>query len=155
MYNQNNLNPEIKDRQHWMRLLATAPVDTLETAWHLLEDKPGYTMLRDPEVGMAMVRGRAGGTGGRFNLGEMTLTRCVVRLNDGTTGHAYVAGRDKRKTELAAAFDAMLQTTGYQENLNRTLIQPLEIQQTAHRKQRSQKVQSTRVDFFTMVRGEG
>ena len=31
-----------------------------------------------------MVRGRVGGTGAPFNLGEMSVTRCSVRLADGS-----------------------------------------------------------------------
>ena len=85
----------------------------------------------------------------------MTVTRCALRLDDGTTGYAYVAGRDKRKTELAAAFDALLQDDARRATLEEALIGPLEADQFRRQDDRSRKVASTRVDFFTMVRGDG
>ena len=63
---------------------------------------PPISVLRGPEAGLVMVRGRAGGGGAPFNLGEMTVTRCTVRTDCGFVGHAYVAGRDERQAELAA-----------------------------------------------------
>ncbi len=65
--------------------------------------------MRGPEGGLVMVRGRAGGGGAPFNLGEMTVTRCTVRLGSGLVGHAYVAGREPRRAELAALVDALMQ----------------------------------------------
>ncbi len=41
---------------------------------------PTITCCAPPRPGMTLVRGRMGGTGSPFNLGEMTVTRCVVRL---------------------------------------------------------------------------
>ncbi len=70
---------------------------------------PDYTVLRGPESGLVMVRGRAGGGGAPFNLGEMTVTRCTVRTESGLVGHAYIAGRDERRAELAALADALMQ----------------------------------------------
>src|SRR5690606_793551 len=102
-------SPERTARQRWMSVLAKARNEELDRAWAELADKPRWRSLRKPEAGMVMVRARAGGTGGRFNLGEMTVTRCAVQLDGGATGHAYVAGRDGRKAELAALFDALLQ----------------------------------------------
>ena len=58
--------------------------------------------LRRPETGLVMLRGRAGGTGQAFNLGEASVTRCSVRLSDGQVGTGYVLGRDQRKAELVA-----------------------------------------------------
>ena len=71
---------------------------------------PGYTFVRKPEVGLVMVRGRAGGTGMQFNVGELPVARCSVRLDDGTVGHAYVGGRSLRHAEIAAVLDALLQS---------------------------------------------
>ncbi len=92
-----------------MGVLARAARDELEAAWETLEPRPAYDRLRPPETGMVMTRGRAGGTGRRFNLGEMTVTRCALRLDSGEMGIAYVAGRDRRHAELAALFDALMQ----------------------------------------------
>src|SRR5215469_26876 len=98
--------PEPAARRRWMAALARADVKTLEAAWHDLPERPPYRHLRQPEVGLAMVRGRMGGTGQKFNLGEMTVARAAVRTDSGVVGFGYVAGRDRRHAELAAVFDA-------------------------------------------------
>jgi len=103
---------------------------------------------------MVMVRARAGGTGQRFNMGEMTVTRCTVRLDDGTVGHAYVAGRDLRHAELAAVLDALLQNDARREAIEDAVIGPLAAAQQAERASAARKAAATKVDFFTMVRGE-
>ena len=137
-----------------MGVLARAPQDRLEEYWADMGAKPDYEYLRHPETGLVMVRGRAGGIGARFNLGEMTLSRCSVRLTDGTVGHGYVAGRAKRHCELAALFDAMLQNQELKDGLDQDLISPLEQEWLSDREIRSRKAGATKVDFYTMVRGE-
>ena len=136
-----------------MAILARATLAELEVAWAGLAERPHYEVLRQPEVGLAMVRGRAGGTGNPFNFGEMTVTRCSVRLDDGTTGHCYAAGRDRRKVELGALFDALLQSRNSAE-LEARVIAPLERRQAADRTLASRKAAATKVEFFTMVRGD-
>ncbi|HEY9081682.1 phosphonate C-P lyase system protein PhnG [Magnetovibrio sp.] len=143
-----------KDRQAWMGVLARTPKATLESFWQELADRPEYGVLRAPETGMVMVRGRAGGEGARFNLGEMTVTRCVVRTTDGRMGQSYVAGRDHRHAELAALFDALLQDPERRALLKRELIEPAENDLRDKRAQDARKVATTKVDFFTMVRGD-
>jgi alpha-D-ribose 1-methylphosphonate 5-triphosphate synthase subunit PhnG len=140
-----------------MGVLARTPLERLETALAALPAAPAFTHLRRPEIGSALVRGRAGGSGDRFNLGEMTITRCSVRLDDsagGTVGHAYVAGRARRHAELAAVFDALLQTPDHHDRITASLIAPAAEAQAAARAETIAKAQATRVDFFTMVRGE-
>lgn len=144
---------DTQDRQAWMALLARADIKTLEGAWSALDDKPAYAVLRAPEVGMAMVRARAGGEGRQFNFGEMTLTRCVVQIDGGPLGHAYIAGRDKRHAMLAAVFDALLQTPERHAAIDAAVLQPTRQRLAGERKQTARKVAATRVDFFTMVRG--
>lgn len=146
--------PEIAARQRWMAVLARAPRDRLEDAWAALPGQPTFTHLRAPEIGSTLVRGRAGGTGQRFNLGEMTLTRCAVHVENGATGFAWVAGRDRRHAELAAVFDALLQDQSRHDALSASLIDPLAAQQAASRAARSRQAAATKVEFFTMVRGE-
>jgi alpha-D-ribose 1-methylphosphonate 5-triphosphate synthase subunit PhnG len=141
-------------RRRWMSALATAAPRSLEAAWERLDVRPEYTYLRGPEVGLVVVRGRAGGSGMRFNLGELPVTRCSVRLGDGTVGHAYVGGRDTRHAELAAVFDALLQDGVRGPALEAGLIEPLEAFREAGRLAAAAKSAPTRVDFFTMVRGE-
>lgn len=143
-----------KDRQKWMGLLARTPKATLESAWEKLAEKPQYGLLKAPETGMVMVRARAGGEGGRFNMGEMTVTRCVVRTADGRMGQSYVAGRDHRHAELAALFDAILQNPEWRPSVKRDLLEPAENEIRARREEDARKVAATKVDFFTMVRGD-
>ena len=113
-----------------------------------------YQRLRGPEVGLVMVRGRAGGTGARFNLGEMTVSRCTVRLDDGTLGHAWVGGRDPRHAELAAVFDALLQDPARGVVLGEELIDALAQDRAERRQAAAARAAASRVEFFTMVRGE-
>ena len=111
-------------RRRWMAVLARADADDL--AARALGDVAGaITVLRGPEAGLVMVRGRAGGGGAPFNLGEMTVTRCTVRTDAGLVGHAYVAGRNERLAELAALADALLQDPARQTALLRQVIEPL------------------------------
>lgn len=141
-------------RRLWMGTLARAATADLEFLWRQTGQDAEYGFLRRPEYGLVMVRARAGGGGQRFNLGEMTVTRCSVRLADGTVGHAYVAGRDRRRAELAAAFDALLQKPSRRRDIQTRVIAPLAKKFQVARAERSRKVAATKVDFFTMVRGE-
>ncbi len=151
--------PQVIARQHWMSVLAKADYETLARHWADLDLKPDYRFVRQPETGLVMVRGRAGGTGGQFNLGEVTVTRCAVVLEDGAPedgpmGQAYVTGRDHGHVEIAAVFDALLQKPELNERISRAVIDPLEDMQKARRRERGAKSAATTVDFFTMVRGE-
>lgn len=101
-----------------------------------------------------MVRGRAGGVGEKFNFGEMTMTRCSVQLEDGFVGHGFVAGRDTRHAELVAVFDAVLQNPKLGTPLKSKLIPDLEASIEKRKSAAVQKADGTKVDFFTMVRGE-
>jgi alpha-D-ribose 1-methylphosphonate 5-triphosphate synthase subunit PhnG len=141
-------------RRRWMSVLALATTAELEACWAALGEPPRYVWLRRPEAGLVMVRGRAGGNGARFNLGEMTVTRCTVRLDDGTLGHAWVGGRDTRHAELAAALDALLQDGARAAALLATVVEPLALAQAARRVAARERAAASRVDFFTMVRGE-
>ncbi|MEF3048999.1 phosphonate C-P lyase system protein PhnG [Pseudotabrizicola sp. L79] len=137
-------------RQIWMALLAKADPARLVA---LFPDLPMHEVIRSPEVGAVMVRGRIGGTAAPFNLGEMTVTRATVRLADGTVGHAYVQGRDRAHCARAAVLDALLQTAA-EPDLRRTVLDVLATEVVATRQARAEKAAATKVDFFTLVRGE-
>ena len=146
-------------RQRWLAVLAKAPSAQLEAAWNALADKPAHRALRRAETGLVMVRGRIGGTGQPFNFGEMTMTRAAVQLLDSAgavshTGFGHVAGRSARRAELVALFDALLQDPARHDALAATVIAPLAAQQEAANAVRAAKVGASKVDFFTMVRGE-
>jgi alpha-D-ribose 1-methylphosphonate 5-triphosphate synthase subunit PhnG len=138
------------ERQRWMAVLARAKAEDLATRIEAAGGLAPHTRLRGPEVGLVMVRGRAGGTGAAFNLGEMTVTRCTVRDADGRIGHAYVAGRDARRAELAAAMDAALQDEVRRPVLLDAVIAPLAEAQLAARATVARKAAATKVDFFAM-----
>jgi alpha-D-ribose 1-methylphosphonate 5-triphosphate synthase subunit PhnG len=137
-------------RRHWMSVLARASAGAIETALAGVGPLPAWTRVRGPESGLVMVRGRAGGSGAPFNLGEMTVTRCTVRLDSGAAGHAYIAGRDERLAELAAVADALLQDPDRTESLTSALIQPLAAAQQEQRRTRAEKAAATKVEFFSM-----
>ncbi len=140
-------------RQEWMGLLARAPEDAMMPLWDRVADRPSFKWLRSPEIGGVMVRGRAGAIGAPFNLGEMTVTRCSLALEDGTVGHGYVQGRSKPKAEAAALIDALMQTKAA-DRLTELVITPLKTQMQDTRKARAAKAAATKVEFFTLVRGE-
>ena len=145
-------------RQEWMAVLAKAPEERLATAWAALEaalgEKPAFGWLRRPETGAVMVRGRAGGTGAPFNLGEMTVTRCALRLASGVEGHAYVPGRTGAKAEQAALCDALMQVPELASQVTDLVIRPLTEAAAAEKSSVLSKAAATKVDFFTRVRGE-
>ena len=137
-----------------MSLLARADAARLSTAWKAAGLAPEFEWLRPPESGMVMVRGRAGGTGAPFNLGEMTVTRCTVRLSGGAVGHAHVPGRDRRHAEIAALCDALMQQADTRETVETAVLAPLAAEADSVAAARAARAAATKVDFFTMVRGE-
>lgn len=136
-----------------MSLLAKAPTAWLQQATEQLGELPSYVWLRQPEIGLAMVRARTGGSGTQFNLGEMSVTRCALRLATGETGMAYVAGRDIAHATRAAIVDALMQTTAA-ASIEASVITPIERRLQQQDAERQAAAQATRVEFMTMVRGE-
>ncbi len=144
---------ENADRKAWMSLLAKAPEGRVAALLDAAMPRPGFTWLRAPEIGSTMVRARAGGTGATFNLGEMTVTRCALTLGAGEVGHAYIQGRRKEDAEVAALVDALMQTD-VSDLLRTKVLTPLRDELTNTKAARAAKAAATKVDFFTMVRGE-
>lgn len=137
-------------RQRWMAILARASAAELENMLPA-GARPAFATLKPAETGTVMVQARAGGTGDRFNLGEATTTRCVVRLASGTMGFSYALGTDRAKAESAALIDALMQEA---PDRLATAIARLGATQKAARDLASRKAAATKVDFFTLVRGE-
>ena len=140
-------------RKAWMGLLAKVPAQDLARLWTAFGMTPKHRVLRAPEIGGVMVRGRAGAIGAAFNLGEMTVTRCSVKLACDTVGHAYVQGRDKAHALQAALVDALMQTDAAND-VEDMVLRPLRDAMAARKSERAAKAAATKVDFFTMVRGE-
>ncbi len=141
------------ERGDAMRLLARATLAELSAAWGAISDKPEVTPVRGPETGLVMVLGRIGGGGHPFNLGEATVTRATVRLSSGEIGHGQLLGTDKERARYAAIFDALFQHPANRsaaEALHRRIAARID----AEDRRRAEETAATRVDFFTMVRGE-
>lgn len=148
---QNAGNPA---RQSMIATLAAAAPDDIADAYERLGSVPEFDLVRQPETGLVMVRGRMGGTGSPFNLGEVTVTRCVVRLQTGEAGSSYALGRHKQKALQTAVIDALWQRPDERERIETEVIDPLrEAQESADRDVRAETA-ATKVDFFTMVRGD-
>ena len=148
---------QVQARQRWISVLAKADSEQLQQLWQQclmqLGAAPDYQFIRKPESGLTMLRGRIGGSGQPFNLGEMTLTRCALRLESGTLGVSYIQGRNHQHALLAALADALLQQDEH-DLIQQQLITPLASQQRADREARDSASADTKVDFFTLVRGE-
>lgn len=116
---------------------------------------PTHEDLREAENGLVMVRGRVGGDGAPFNLGEATVSRAAVRLSTGEVGFGYVLGRDRQKARLIALCDAMVQSTEFSDALEAKVLAPLRAAMISERNRKAEETAATRVDFYTLVRGEG
>jgi alpha-D-ribose 1-methylphosphonate 5-triphosphate synthase subunit PhnG len=116
---------------------------------------PEHENLREPESGLVMVRGRIGGDGAPFNLGEATVSRAAVRLASGEIGFGYTLGRDRHKAQLIALCDAMIQSADHAARIETQVLAPLRAVIAAERSRKAAETAATRVDFYTMVRGEG
>ncbi len=143
----------VDERREWMSLLAKSSEGAIKQYLKDIVPPPSFSYLRQPEVGSVMVRGKTSGTGAAFNLGEMTVTRCVLRLSTGEVGHAYVQGRRKSCAEAAAMVDALMQSK-YANAVRLTVLNPLQADKQRQNTDRAQKAAATKVDFFTMARGE-
>jgi alpha-D-ribose 1-methylphosphonate 5-triphosphate synthase subunit PhnG len=116
---------------------------------------PAHQNLREPENGLVMVRGRIGGDGAAFNLGEATISRAAVRLATGEVGFGYTLGRDTQKAQMIALCDALVQSNEFVDAVETSVLAPLRAALIAERNRRAEETAATRVDFYTMVRGEG
>lgn len=145
-------------RQSLLSVLSKSDYEDISAYWQPLGINPDYYCLKKPETGMVMVRARAGGDGQKFNMGEMTVTRTVVQLNNHQQGKqlgfGYTAGRHPQKSELIAVIDACYQDAQYAQRIQEAVIDPLGEKLLAKEQQHQQQVDSTKVNFFTMVRGE-
>jgi len=135
--------PQNNPRQEAMAVLSHATPKRLGELWAAWSDKPAYHKVRGPETGLVMVRGRAG---------EATVTRATVRLETGEVGHAYCLGRDGDKAVQSALFDALLQRDA--EAVETLVLKPLRAEQAAADAKLRDETAATKVDFFTMVRGD-
>jgi alpha-D-ribose 1-methylphosphonate 5-triphosphate synthase subunit PhnG len=99
---------------------------------------PVYENLREPENGLVMVRGRIGGDGAPFNLGEATVSRAAVRLSTGELA-SVTLGRDRQKARMIALCDALVQSDEFADAVRSEVIAPLRIQMISERSRRLRK----------------
>jgi alpha-D-ribose 1-methylphosphonate 5-triphosphate synthase subunit PhnG len=142
------------DRQTILSVLARSKLNDIKHHWQDKLENHSYETIRPPQTGMVMSVARAGSSGEPFNLGEVSVTRCAIRLDSGETGVGYVTGSSKDHALHIAVIDALAQTEDQQQSLQREVIKPLQKNLQLLKKQREEKADATKVDFFTMVRGE-
>ncbi|MGU3495774.1 phosphonate C-P lyase system protein PhnG [Xanthobacteraceae bacterium A53D] len=150
---QRDQTDEVSLRQANMRTLAQATAEELKSAVERFRPLPPINDLRAPEVGLAMVRGRMGGDGDAFNTGEATVTRAAVRIEGGATGISYLLGRVPAEARCAAILDALWQDTALRPAVEEALA-PVRERLAAEGLAAREKTEATKVNFFTMVRGE-
>ncbi len=148
-----------EQRKSWLRALALATGEELSAAWALVDEAPSFEVLKGPEVGLAMARGRTGGTGAAFNVGEVSVTRCVVSATDQSTGSnlhgvGFVTGRDTERALLVARLDALFQDSAQGAKARAAVLAHLDNALAERRATQAARTAATRVDFFTMQRGE-
>ncbi len=144
----------IAARKRAMALLARAlgpeMAEPIERFWprHSARD------LKPVETGLVMLRGRIGGDGAPFNVGEATVTRAVVELPSGERGYAHILGRDAGRARLAAIVDALWQRPEARADVEKAILAPIAARIAAETAKSRAETAATRVDFFTLVRGE-
>ena len=150
------VNENSKQAQRKAAMVVLAHSDAAEIARQLdAIALPPYENLREAENGLVMVRGRIGGDGAAFNLGEATVSRAAVRLASGEIGFGYALGRDRHKAEMIALCDALIQNADHANAIESKVLAPLRAAAASERKRKADETAATRVDFYTMVRGEG
>lgn len=145
-------SPE-QERIWRLGVLACANAGSLEGLVAPYEGVAPWRWVRPPEIGLVMTRGRAGATGAAFNLGETTATRCALRLETGEMGVACVLGRNKAQAKHVALVDALMQTD-FAGAVSRDVLAPLAAEAETRRTAAARRAAATRVEFFTMARGE-
>jgi len=141
-------------RRRALGILARAGVEALEARVQAFGAVPVFAWLRRPETGTVMLRGRIAGDGAPFNLGETSLTRCTLRTEDGAVGVGLVQGCSKRHAELVALCDALLQRSESMERVRDLVLRPLAEEEAGRHAHRAAQVAASKVDFFTLVRGD-
>lgn len=142
-------------RREAMAVLTASSAEEIARHLAALGPTPEHSELRAPQSGLVMLRGRIGGDGAPFNFGEAAVSRCAIRLATGETGFGYALGRDREKARLIALLDALQQRDQGHVDLEKCVLAPIRDRLKAERERTAQQVAATKVEFFTLVRGEG
>ena len=151
---QDNEQAMLSRRKSAMAVLAHSSRADIATRLEVIA-VPAHENLREAENGLVMVRGRIGGDGAPFNLGEATVSRAAVRLSTGEIGFGYTLGRDREKARMIALCDALVQSGQFADEVEAKILAPLRTARAAKQQRKAAEAAATRVDFYTMVRGEG
>lgn len=147
-------HPADEARRRAMGAIASMPAGLLAERYAGFCEAPPAVPVRGPEVGLVMLRGRAGGGGAAFNLGEASVVRATVTLGSGEVGHAVVLGRDADHARRAAHLDALWQRAEWRDRVEAEVVAPGLAAAAAADLRRAEETEATRVDFFTLARGE-
>ena len=142
----------LETRQAWLRLFALSSDQELENIVRISGLESRCSVIAEPEVGIVTVRSRISGNGAKFNIGDACVTKCEVLLDQQTKGYATVLGGRARRAKLVAILDAAM-AAQIGEPLF-TMVQQLAEAQVLRVAHRRFKAAETKVDFFTMVRGD-
>lgn len=153
-HNPGKALPSLTKRREALAVLVRAESEDIARGLRQLDDGLAYSEPRPPEIGLVMLRGRIGSRGAPFNAGEATVTRAAVQLASGETGFGYVLGRDRDKARLVALCDALWQVEDKRGDIETHVLAPLRQQQKEEAELARARTAATRVDFFTLVRGE-
>ena len=148
-----NSPPPHSQRQAWLAVLASAPRGALAERAEAAASGHRFDWLREPETGLALVRARIANRGDRFNLGEVTLTRCIARVSVAghtTAGVGHTLGRDEQRARWVAQLDALLQQPSLQRQLMAEVIDPLRALREAALAQEQARHAASRVAFYTL-----
>ena len=137
-----------------MQICAYANLNELEAAVSALDYPQDVIDVRPPQFGLVMVRGRVGAVGNAFNVGEALVTRASVQLKNGLIGHSYLLGSVRKKARLSAILDAAAQSPDALSVIQRTLVDPVSERLGREKIAQAAETAATKVDFFTLVRGE-
>lgn len=140
-------------RKDWLRIIAHANQEDMCAKWQALGLEVSAQWLREPEIGLLPMQARMGNTGSKFLFGDATITRAVVEVA-GKTGYAFILGRNKQAAKCAALIDALMQDSAHQAHISSAILVPLAQATKDTHAQQHAEVAQTKVDFFTMVRGE-
>lgn len=141
-------------RLRWLGICVRVPGDEVRHYWEGFE-RPDIRVLKAPEVGLVMTQGRTHGTGSPFLFGEASMTRCVVGDTEGLglLGYGQILGRDKGLARAIADLDLLAQDVELGPQIDLWIAAWADELQALDRAE-AERVQATRVDFLTLVRGE-
>jgi alpha-D-ribose 1-methylphosphonate 5-triphosphate synthase subunit PhnG len=77
-----------------------------------------------------------------------------VRLATGEVGFGYTLGRDREKARLIALCDALVQSNEFADAVEACVLAPLRAAMISKQNRKAAETAATRVDFYTLVRGE-